>query len=93
MLYFAIIDISNYEFFIADQSVGAGSSKNGSGNGNHVGKIVGITISTCVVLIFLVILVYSKRKKTRTLKKSLDRTGNRDQLVEKLMSLMYFYII
>ncbi|XP_023758537.1 receptor-like serine/threonine-protein kinase SD1-8 isoform X1 [Lactuca sativa] len=62
-----------------DQSIGAGSSKNDSGNGNHVGKIVGITISTCVVLIFLLVLVYSKSKKTRTLKKSLDRTGPQER--------------
>lgn len=86
MLYFTIINTNNYDFFfIAVQSMGVGSSKNGSGNGNHVGKIVGITASTCVVLTFLLILVYLKKKKTRNLKKSINRTGNQDQLLELLI--------
>ncbi|XP_023758517.1 receptor-like serine/threonine-protein kinase SD1-8 isoform X1 [Lactuca sativa] len=68
------------------QSMGVGSSKNGSGNGNHVGKIVGITASTCVVLTFLLILVYLKKKKTRNLKKSINRTGPQERTEEFLVN-------
>ncbi|CAH1448372.1 unnamed protein product [Lactuca virosa] len=68
------------------QSMGVGSSKNGSGNGNHVGKIVGITASTCVVLTFLLILVYLKKKKTRNLKKSINRRGPQERTEDFLVN-------
>lgn len=58
----------------------AENTKSGSANSNHVGKVVGITMSACVVLIFILMLVYFKRKKTPTLITSMDREGNCDFL-------------
>ncbi|KAI3495254.1 hypothetical protein L1887_37502 [Cichorium endivia] len=51
------------------------SSKNRSGNGNQVGRVVGISVGACVVLILLMILVYFKMKKTKSPENSMDREG------------------
>ncbi|KAL7594154.1 hypothetical protein Lser_V15G32165 [Lactuca serriola] len=45
------------------------SSKNSSSSNNKVVKLVGITIGSCVVLIFLIILFHLMRKKLQRLKK------------------------
>ena len=77
------IKIVTMILFIADNS----STTRNSKNGNHVVKIVTITIGICVGLITLLILLYVKRKKMRQLKRSITyRTGNID-----FTSRLYFW--
>ncbi|CAI9292647.1 unnamed protein product [Lactuca saligna] len=63
----------------------AESTKNGSANSNQIGKVVGITMSTCAMLIFILILIYLKRKQTRTLITSMDREGPQGRTEESLV--------
>ncbi|KAI3710377.1 hypothetical protein L2E82_40157 [Cichorium intybus] len=51
------------------------SSKNRSGNGNQVGRVVGISVGACVLLILLMILVYFKMKRAKSPENSMDREG------------------
>ncbi|XP_023758947.2 receptor-like serine/threonine-protein kinase SD1-8 [Lactuca sativa] len=64
----------------------AENTKSGSANSNHVGKVVGITMSACVVLIFILMLVYFKRKKTPTLITSMDREGPQGRTEDSLVN-------
>ncbi|KAI3495255.1 hypothetical protein L1887_37503 [Cichorium endivia] len=61
-----------------DQPQTTGDSKNGSNDGIPVGMIVGFSIAACVIIFFL-ILAYLKRKKTQTLKKSIERKGPQER--------------
>ncbi|KAI3710375.1 hypothetical protein L2E82_40155 [Cichorium intybus] len=61
-----------------DQPQTTGDSKNGSTDGIPVGMIVGFSIAACVIIFFL-ILAYLKRKKTQTLKKSIERKGPQER--------------
>ncbi|KAJ9566267.1 hypothetical protein OSB04_002233 [Centaurea solstitialis] len=62
--------------FIAGKSPTTKNSK----NGNHVVKIVIVTIGTCVGLITLLILLYVKRKNMRQLKRSITHgTGPQER--------------
>ncbi|XP_071726499.1 receptor-like serine/threonine-protein kinase SD1-8 [Rutidosis leptorrhynchoides] len=72
-----------------DQSPVTKSTNNGSGNGNHVVKMVSITISAFAVLVILIALLYWKRNKIQWLEKlKTDRTGPQDRSGDILLNDM-----
>ncbi|KAL4563135.1 hypothetical protein LXL04_027168 [Taraxacum kok-saghyz] len=62
-----------------------GNTKNSSGNGSKVGRVVGISISACGVVIFLLILYFylRKKKKAQTLKRSSIRKERTEDVILK----------
>ncbi|KAJ0745908.1 putative protein kinase RLK-Pelle-DLSV family [Helianthus annuus] len=68
-----------------DKSPTTGNST--SGSSNNVGKIVGITVSTCAVIIILLVVLYLRRKKIQRLRNSsIHRKGQYERSQDYLMS-------